>query len=179
VAVGPGLPDGDSSPRSALRRANGFLQVAPFAVPEQMRRAGLIGRIKGQMRPHDGNSAILLTGLLGMAAIIVIDTVLLMAFKHFGFLTAASEAVAVLSTVGPAPDSGGYPWYQVFAIAAMLSAIIFLAVFTAGMVETWCRGVTWVLSAAASCRGPDMSSSSASGRSGTGCARSCGVWVWP
>ena len=135
VAVGPGLPDGDSAPRSALRRANGFLQVAPFAVPERMRRAGLIGRIRGQMRPHDGNSAILLTGLLGMAAIIVIDTVLLMAFKHFSFLSAASEAVAVLSTVGPAPDSEGYPWYQVFAIAAMLSAIIFLAVFTAGMVE--------------------------------------------
>jgi voltage-gated potassium channel Kch len=135
VAVGPALPENGGAPRTALRRANGFLQVAAFAVPERIRRAGFWGRVQGQFRPHDGNSGILLTGLVGMAAIIVIDVVLLMAFKGKGFLTAALEAVAVLSTVGPAPDAEGYPWYQVFAIVAMLSAIIFLAVFTAGMVE--------------------------------------------
>lgn len=135
LAVGPALPEGSGAPRSALCRANGLLHVVAFSVPEHMRRAGLIGRIKGQFRPHDGNSRILLTGLIGMAGIIVIDTFLLMAFKHKGFLTAASEAVAVLSTVGPAPQAEKYPWYQVFAIVAMLSAIIFLAVFTAGMVE--------------------------------------------
>lgn len=135
VAVGPALPENPSAARTALRRANGFLQVAAFDVPEPIRRAGFIGRLKGQFRPHDGNSAILLTGLLGMAAIIVADTILLMAFKHLGFLTAAMEAVAVLATVGPAPDAEAYPWYQVFAIFAMLAAIIFLAVFTAGMVE--------------------------------------------
>ena len=134
LAVGPGLPDGGSG-RSAVRRANGFLQVTGFSVPEAMRRAGLFGRLKGQLRPHDGNSAILLTGLLGMAAIIVIDTFLLMAFKHKGWLESVAEAVAVLSTVGPAPDATGYPWYQGFTIVAMLAAIIFLAVFTAGMVE--------------------------------------------
>ncbi|MCU0278974.1 MAG: NAD-binding protein [Candidatus Nanopelagicales bacterium] len=134
LAVGPALP-GTQGARSAVRRANGFLQVGGFNVPESMRRAGLIGRLQGQLRPHDGNSAILLTGLLGMAAIIVVDTFLLMAFKGRGWLDAAAEAVAVLSTVGPAPDGHGYPWYQVFTIVAMLSAIIFLAVFTAGMVE--------------------------------------------
>lgn len=109
--------------------------MQPFSCPDRMRRAGLWGRLQGQLRPHDGSSAILLTGLLGMVAIILVDTFLLMAFKHKGWLTAASEAVAVLSTVGPAPDSEGYPWYQVFTIVAMLAAIIFLAVFTAGMVE--------------------------------------------
>lgn len=134
VAVGPALPEGTGT-RTAMRRANGFLQVAAFDVPQPIRRAGLIGRLQGQFRSHDGNSAILLTGLLGMLGIIVADTALLMAFKHKGFLTAAMEAVAVLSTVGPAPDAQEYPWYQVFAIVAMLAAIIFLAVFTAGMVE--------------------------------------------
>jgi hypothetical protein len=135
VAVGPALPEAGGAARTALRRANGFLQVAAFDVPESIRTAGRIGRLKGQFRAHDGNSAILLTGLLGMLAIIVADTILLMAFKNKGFLTAAMEAVAVLSTVGPAPHAEDYPWYQVFAIAAMLAAIIFLAVFTAGMVE--------------------------------------------
>lgn len=135
VAVGPALPEAGGAARTALRRANGFLQVAPFDVPQPIRRAGLMGRLRGQFRSHDGNSAILLTGLLGMLGIIVADTVLLMAFKHKDFLTAAMEAVAVLSTVGPAPQAQEYPWYQVFAIVAMLAAIIFLAVFTAGMVE--------------------------------------------
>ena len=135
VAVGPALPENAGAARTVLRRANGFLQVAGFDVPQEIRRAGVIGRLQGQFRAHDGNSAILLTGLIGMASIIVIDTAMLMAFKHLGFLTSAMEAVAVLSTVGPAPDADEYPWYQVFAIVAMLSAIIFLAVFTAGMVE--------------------------------------------
>lgn len=135
VAVGPALPEGGGAARTALRKANGFLQVAAFDVPQPIRRAGLIGRLQGQFRSHDGNSAILLTGLLGMLGIIVADTVLLMAFKHEGFLTATMEAVAVLSTVGPAPQAQEYPWYQAFAIVAMLAAIIFLAVFTAGMVE--------------------------------------------
>lgn len=135
VAVGPALPESRTAARSAVTRGNGFLQVAAFDVPDEVKRAGLIGRAKGQFRPHDGNSAILLTGLIGMATIIVLDTVLLMLFKNKGFLTAAMEAVAVLSTVGPAPHAEEYPWYQVFAICAMLAAIIFLAVFTAGMVE--------------------------------------------
>ena len=141
LAIGPALrgsagrvgPGADQ--RSAVRKSNGFLEVGSFRVPDRMRRAGLIGRLKGQLRPHDGNSAILLTGLIGMLAIIVIDTFLLMAFKQKSLLTSASEAVAVLSTVGPAPRAEDYPWYQVFTIAAMLAAIIFLAVFTAGMVE--------------------------------------------
>jgi Trk K+ transport system NAD-binding subunit len=134
VAVGPPLANESAAERSALTRADGFLRVGPFSVPEQMRRAGFIGRVQGQFRPHDGNSAILLTGLIGMAAIIVLDTILLMTFKAKPFLEAALEAVAVLSTVGPAPHSTN-AWYQVFAIIAMLAAIIFLAVFTAGMVE--------------------------------------------
>jgi voltage-gated potassium channel Kch len=134
VAVGPALAQNGSADRSVLTRSDGFLRVGSFTVPDQMRRAGFIGRLQGQFRPHDGNSAILLTGLIGMAAIIVLDTVLLMTFKGKPFLEAALDAVAVLSTVGPAPQSTN-AWYQVFAIIAMLAAIIFLAVFTAGMVE--------------------------------------------
>ena len=135
LAVGPAVDGESDRHRSAIRRTSDGLAVQPFSCPDRMRRAGLWGRIQGQLRPHDGSSAILLTGLLGMVAIILVDTFLLMAFKHKGWLTAASEAVAVLSTVGPAPQAEEYPWYQVFTIIAMLAAIIFLAVFTAGTVE--------------------------------------------
>ncbi len=135
LAVGPAVEGEPDRRRSAVRRTGDGLEVQPYPCPDSMRRAGLWGRIKGQLRPHDGSSAILLTGLLGMAAIILVDTFLLVVFKHKGWLTAASEAVAVLSTVGPAPQAEQYPWYQGFTIIAMLAAIIFLAVFTAGTVE--------------------------------------------
>lgn len=144
VAIGPDpaddstwwrTPEGGSSQRVAVLRDGADLQVTPFHIPDGLRRRGLIGRLQGQFRPHDGNSAILLTGLLGMAAILVLDTVLSAAVLHKGFLDSLVEAVAVLSTVGPAPHAEGHPWYQVFAVIAMLSAIIFLAVFTAGTVE--------------------------------------------
>lgn len=132
VAVGPAGPEGT---RTALRRTGTGLHVTQFRVPDRIRRRGFWGRVQGQFRPHDGNSAILLTGLLGMLAIIAADTVLLVTVKGKTVLAGMLEAVAVLSTVGPAPDSEAHPGYQVFAIAAMLSAIFFLAVFTAGLVE--------------------------------------------
>lgn len=144
LAIGPDPAHGpahDVSPssasirRSALRADGATLTVSDYSVSDSVKRAGLIGRLKGQFRPHDGNSAILLTGLIGMAAIVVVDTVLSMLVLHRGFLDSLVEAVAVLSTVGPAPESEGHPWYQVFTVVAMLSAIIFLAVFTAGTVE--------------------------------------------
>lgn len=119
-----------------LRRdPTGGLSVTPFSVPASLRRAGFVGRLRGQFRPHDGNSAILLIGLLGLFAILVVDTALGLAMLHKGFLDALVEAVAVLSTVGPAPHTAGHPWYPAFAVLAMLSAIIFVAVFTAGVVE--------------------------------------------
>ena len=144
LAVGPDLAQasapeaGSGSPgtrRTALRYLGGELAVTDYSVPDSVKRAGFMGRLKGQFRPHDGNSAILLTGLIGMAAIVVVDTVLSTLALHRGFLDSLVEAVAVLSTVGPAPESEGHPWYQVFTVVAMLSAIIFLAVFTAGTVE--------------------------------------------
>ena len=128
-------PGGPSPRRWALRGSAPDLHVADFAVSEGIKRAGRIGRLRGQFRPHDGNSAILLTGLLGLLAILVLDAVLLVVVLHRGWLTAIQEAVAVLSTVGPTTEAEGHTWYQVFAIVAMLAAIVFLAVFTAGIVE--------------------------------------------
>lgn len=144
VAIGPEpahdptdrpTPGGGTERRVAVIREGQGLRVAPYDTPDDIRRRGVVGRLQGQFRPHDGNSAILLTGLLGMLAILVLDTLLSSVMLHRGFLDSLVEAVAVLSTVGPAPHAEGHPWYQVFAVVAMLSAIIFLAVFTAGTVE--------------------------------------------
>ncbi len=129
-------PGGPGPRRWALQSAGeDDLHVVDFNVPERVKRAGRIGRLRGQFRPHDGNSAILLTGLLGLLAILVLDTLLLVVGLHRDWLTATQEAVAVLSTVGPTTEAEGHTAYQVFAIIAMLAAIVFLAVFTAGIVE--------------------------------------------
>lgn len=114
--------------------ADGY-QLQDFNVPSQMRTQGRIGRLKGQLRPYNNRSVIMMGGLIGLLSILVVDTLLLIFVVGKEPLKALHEAVAVLATVGPAPDAVEHPAYELFAIFAMLAAIILLAVFTAGVVD--------------------------------------------
>lgn len=119
----------------ALQRSGDECVTVPFELPAQVRRAGRMGLLRGQFRPHNSASAIMLGGLLGLTAILVLDTLMLIFRLKVPPLDALQEAVAVLSTVGPTPHAEEHPEYQLFAVAAMLAAIILLAVFTAGVVD--------------------------------------------
>ena len=55
LAVGPAVEGEPDRRRSAVRRTGDGLEVQPYTCPDGMRRAGLWGRIRGQLRPHDGS----------------------------------------------------------------------------------------------------------------------------
>ena len=120
---------------TALTPAGDTYEMQAFHVPPAMRREGRIGRLRGQLRPYNNRSVIMMGGLIGLLCILVVDTLLLIFLVGREPLKALHEAVAVLATVGPAPEAVEHPAYEVFAIFAMLAAIILLAVFTAGVVD--------------------------------------------
>ncbi len=107
----------------------------PFALPPAMRfRAGL-GKLLGQLRPHDSGSQILMTGLSGLLLLLLADTVAGVSLLHKPFVDAFHTAVQIVATVGPASSTGTQPAYVLFAALAMLVTIGLTAMFTAGIVE--------------------------------------------
>ena len=93
-----------------------------------------LGKIRGQLRPHDGSSRIMLTGLAGLLAVLLADWVWAVALHHRPPVEALFEAARTVSAVGPAAAHGSDA-YLVFSAVAMLVTIVFTAVFTAGMVD--------------------------------------------
>lgn len=89
----------------------------------------------GTLRSHDAGTRMLLTGLTGLLAILLIDWIWLTVGKGHHWLESLKEAVQVVATVGPTPASHGDHAYDMFATLAMLAAIVFTAMFTAGIIE--------------------------------------------
>ncbi|WP_420000111.1 NAD-binding protein [Streptomyces boninensis] len=108
--------------------------LEPWHPPRSLRLRARLGKVRGQLRPHDGSSRIMLTGLAGLLAVLLADVAWSMAFNHRPPVAAFFEAVRTVATVGPAAAHGSTA-YLVFAGLAMLITIVFSAVFTAGMVD--------------------------------------------
>ncbi|GAA3148466.1 NAD-binding protein [Streptomyces rectiviolaceus] len=102
--------------------------------PRSLRYRARLGRIQGQLRPHDGSSRIMLTGLAGLLMVLLADWAWAVAFHHRSPVEALFEAARTVSAVGPAAAHGSGT-YLLFSAVAMLVTIVFTAVFTAGMVE--------------------------------------------
>lgn len=107
----------------------------PYRPPRALRYRARLGKIRGQLRPHDGSSRIMLTGLAGLFAVLLADWIWSVTLNHRPPVEALFEAVRTVSTVGPASSAHGSTAYLVFASIAMLITIVFTAVFTAGMVD--------------------------------------------
>jgi hypothetical protein len=84
---------------------------------------------------HEVGVRILLTGLLGLATVLVADWAWLVLGAGHGAVESFGEAVRVVTTVGPAGEVDGDPVYAVLASMAMLATIVFTAMFTAGVVD--------------------------------------------
>ncbi|MEV6521407.1 NAD-binding protein [Longispora sp. NPDC051575] len=134
-------PDG---PTGVRRTPDGFA-VTGYPLPGHLRWRTRLGRLRGQLRPHDSGSRMLLAGLAGLAAVLSADWLWLFLRHHLDPVTALYEAVRVVATVGPADDPGTSVRYRLFAAAAMLATIVFTAVFTAGIVHRALNGRTFGL----------------------------------
>lgn len=89
--------------------------------------------LTGLARSPDQGTRMLVVGLAGLLAILVLDWAWLVFGEHHGPAAALVHAVRVVATVGPATDMHGA--YAVAASVAMLLTILLTAMFTAGVVE--------------------------------------------
>jgi hypothetical protein len=63
------LRPSDSGPVAVRRGDDGFT-LTPFRLPPRLWWRSRIGRIRGQLRPHDRGSTMLLAGLAGLVAVL-------------------------------------------------------------------------------------------------------------
>lgn len=110
------------------------VRLQAYQPPGSLRYRAWLGKVRGQLRPHDGSSRIMLMGLIGLLAVLVMDWAWLMTRQHRPPVEAFFEAARTVSAVGPALVHGSRT-YLVFSGIAMLVTIVFTAVFTAGVVD--------------------------------------------
>ncbi len=118
----------------AVRVFDGELPHSRPWKPERIRRRSRLGRLAGQLRPHDAGTKIMLTGLAGMFAALLGDLAWQLALGRRP-AEALFDAARVVAAVGPAAAPAHSTLYPVLASAAILSTIVFSAMFTAGIID--------------------------------------------
>jgi voltage-gated potassium channel Kch len=102
-------------------------------VPDQRRAAALGAAI---FAPYDKSAALLLWGALGLIVILVLETVACMAVLGQGVVDAAYGSAKTLVTVDPNDEvADGPKGLKLFLTVSMLTALVFEASFTAGLVN--------------------------------------------
>ena len=109
--VGPCLVPGALAIRrtgataTALHASGHQVVEKPWALGRRARWHTRIGRVTGQLRPHDAGTRILLGGLAGILLVLMADWAWLTFAAGHGPADAFHEAARVVATVGPAlPD---------------------------------------------------------------------------
>lgn len=103
-------------------------------LPHPVRR--LLATLGSLLRPFEVSARILMAGLLGFHVILLLDTAVLAMALDVGLVEAFYAAAKTIVTVGPSPlVDKGPGWLKVFSAGAMLTALAFTAIFTAGVVD--------------------------------------------
>lgn len=107
----------------------------PFRRKPRSLRA-VVGLLRTQFRSHDDSSRVLMTGLIGLAGILVLDWLLSVIVLHQSTVGALYGASRVVATVGPGHEEATVPqWYLIVSSVLMLASIALTALFTAGVVH--------------------------------------------
>jgi Trk K+ transport system NAD-binding subunit len=127
-------------PTESDPRGVGVGEEGPRRVPRTWSTPGPAQRIAANLeallRPFDASARILVYGLFGFLAVLALETVVTVLAKGVPVVDALYVTAKVTVTVGPSPfadDSGA--WFKLFSAAAMLLALGFTAVLTAGLVN--------------------------------------------
>lgn len=126
---GPSGADGvgpiDGQPRPVPRR---------WSTPGRARRA--IASLEALIRPFDASARILVFGLFGFLAVVVVETLVTVLAEGVSLVDALYSVAKVTVTVGPSPAADrGEDWFKLFSAASMLLTLGFAAVLTAGLVN--------------------------------------------
>jgi len=86
--------------------------------------------------PFDKSAGLLLFGAIGLVAIFALETVTAMFVLDEKFVDAFYGSAKTLVTVDPNPGvAEGPSWYKIFTSLTMVAALVFVAGFTAGLVN--------------------------------------------
>ena len=96
----------------------------------------LLANVISILRPFEPSASILLAGLFGFLVVLLIDAVATALVLHVSAIEAFYAATKTIVTVGANPDvDSGPSWFKVFSALAMIAALAFTAIFTAGVVD--------------------------------------------
>jgi voltage-gated potassium channel Kch len=102
--------------------------------PGPLRR--LLRRLESIARPFDASARILLIGLIGFLAVLLLETAVTALALGVPPAEALYVSTKVAVTVGPSAPADAAPvWFKLFSAAAMLLIVGFTAVLTAGLVN--------------------------------------------
>jgi len=126
-------PDGGFAGVRAGEDGPELVPIEPHVARHRERLATNIGSL---LHPFEASMRILLAGLAGFLLILVIETAVLAIALDERFVEAFYSATKTIVTVGPNPlVDGADAWLKVFSAVAMLLALGFTAIFTAGVVD--------------------------------------------
>ena len=109
------------------------VEEVPVAISDPRRVRALIGAL---LAPYDKSGALLVYGALGLAAILLVETLAAKLVIPQSLNDAFYGAAKTLVTVDPNDKvAGGPAWFKTFSAVLMLAALVFEAFFTAGIVN--------------------------------------------
>jgi voltage-gated potassium channel Kch len=116
-----------------LRCDDGEVEPAPLPEVRTRRARALATAI---LRPFDRSAALVFFGTVGLALILLAETVAAALVLDQSLVDAFYGAVKTLVTVDPNPEvQDGPKWFKVAISLSMLIALLFAAAFTGGLVE--------------------------------------------
>ncbi|MGA2006830.1 MAG: hypothetical protein ABSH27_04640 [Solirubrobacteraceae bacterium] len=131
----------------------------------------MLTNLASLVRPFELSAKTLLAGLLGFLAILLSDFVVLGLALHESWVEAVYTATKTIVTVGPSQRvDDGPAWLKLYSAAMMLAALVFTAVFIAGLIDRLLDSRLVASSGCGRCLAGTMSSSSGSGRWACVCA---------
>ena len=125
--------DGTSGDPIGLRETEDGVEEAPVEVPPRRRVRALTTAV---LRPYDKSAALLLIGALGLAGVLLLETIGGVVVLGQGFIDAVYGAAKTLVSVDPNDKvADGPKGFKAFLTVSMLLTLFFEAAFTAGLVN--------------------------------------------
>jgi voltage-gated potassium channel Kch len=118
----------------------GALDGKPQRVPPRWSRPGrarmALAHVEALIQPFDASARILVAGLIGFFAVLVVETLVTVLASDESLVDALYSVAKVTVTVGPSPAADhGEDWFKLFSATTMLMTLGFAAVLTAGLVN--------------------------------------------
>jgi voltage-gated potassium channel Kch len=120
----------------AVRAGTDGPEIGPLDRPRRPLGARVWTVLGSLVAPYELSAKILMAGLFGFVAILVLDVAMTAAVLHEPLGEAFYTATKAIVTVGANPHvDDGPAWFKVFSAFMMLAGLAFTALFTAGLVN--------------------------------------------